>query len=204
MANEVYLLFALLVIAATYVLTRVHGAWRFHGKMLVICPETLKLAAVRVNLARAATASVARHIQMRLRDCSRWPERSGCHQDCRVQVLRDPQGHRVWTIASHWFEGKNCVRCGKRIPPLSHYDHRPAVMGSEKITTQWDEIAAEKLPETFSKVRPVCWSCHMTDTFMREHPDLLVIRPWRKSGPLGKYVPDARLAASVDDRRPSS
>jgi hypothetical protein len=201
MTSGLYIFLALLVFAAAYVVVRVHSALRFHGKMLVTCPETLKPAAVEVGLARAAWASVVGHMKLRLSDCSRWPERSDCDQDCLIQVERDPEGHRVWTIAAHWFEGKKCAYCGKPIQPLSHLDRRPAVVGSEKLTAQWDEIPAEKLPEAFSSARPVCWGCHMTETFIREHPDLVVFRPWKKGGPLGEYVPENHSADSAESRR---
>jgi hypothetical protein len=201
--SEAYLLFALIIITAAFVFARVSRALKFHGKMLVTCPETSKPAAVKVDLTRAAMTSLGGHVQPELGDCSRWPERSDCGQDCVVQVEKDPQGHRVWTIASKWFEGKKCVYCKKPIPPFLYSDHKPAVICAEKITTQWDQICTEKLPETLSTAYPVCWSCHVAETFIREHSDLVVIRPWKKCGPLGEYIPELRPADSADDRSAS-
>jgi hypothetical protein len=200
MLSEAYLLFALIIITAAFVFARVSRVLKFHGKMLVTCPETWKPAAVRVDLSRAAMTSIGGNVHPKLGDCSRWPERIDCGQDCVVQVEKDPQGHRVWTIASKWFEGKKCVYCKKPIQPFLYFDHKPAVICAEKITTQWDQICAEKLPETLSTAYPVCWNCYVAQTFIREHSDLVVIRPWKKCGPLGEYIPEPRLKSSADDR----
>jgi len=189
MATEEYLFIALLAIAIVYVARRAWEGLRFRGKMLVTCPETHKPAAVRVNVGRAAVMAMAGRQELELCECSRWPERSECDQACLVQVERDPENHRVWTVAAHWYVGKNCVYCRKPIDPVSHFDRSPALLNRERKTAAWDDVRAESLPEEFSMDLPVCWSCHMTQTFLREHADLVVYRPWKKSGPLGEYVP---------------
>jgi hypothetical protein len=203
MTTALYIFLVVLVLTAAYVSVWLYRALKFHGKMLVTCPETLKPAAVKVGIGRATLASLSGRLKLRLSECSRWPERGECDQDCLIQVERDPEGHRVWTIASHWFEGKQCAYCGKPIQPLAHLDHRPALMGSEKLTAEWDEVPAEKLPELFASARAVCWGCHMTETFIREHPDLVVFRPWKKGGPIGQYVPENRPDESTENRRAS-
>lgn len=189
MATEVYVVIALLAIAIVFVTRRVWGALTFRGKMLITCPETHAPAAVKVNLRRATLNALAGRDDLELCDCSRWPERADCDQDCLPQVERDPENHRVWSIASHWFAGKKCVYCGKRIDTLSHFDHKPALLDRESKTEEWNDLPAESLPGAFSEDLPVCWSCHMTQKFVREHPDMVVVRPWEKSGPLGEYVP---------------
>jgi hypothetical protein len=30
---------------------------------------------------------------------------------------------------------------------------------------------------------PVCWDCYIAQSFVREHPDLVVYRPWRNGIP---------------------
>ena len=201
MATELYILSVFLFATAVYALARVPDALKFHGKMLVTCPETLEPAAVKVDLIYATLAFLLPGMQLRLSDCSRWPERKDCDQDCLVQLERDPRGHRVWTVASHWFEGKNCAYCQRPIERLSHLDRSPAVVGAENITAEWNKIPAEKLPEKFSTARPVCWDCHIAETLVREHPDLVVHRPWKKCGPLGEYVPANLHAAGAEHRQ---
>jgi len=155
-------------------------AWRYHGLMLVTCPETRKPAAVRVATFRAALSKFLNKGQIRLSACSRWPERSDCHQDCVCQIEPDPRDHRVWNMAFEWFTGQRCVYCRKPIDPLSHLDHAPALMRIPDCkTVEWKDLPAEQLPAAFSECVPVCWNCHMTETFLRKFPGRAVVRPWR-------------------------
>lgn len=57
MITEQYLLIALSVIGAAFLIRQLVIAaytWRYHGLMLVTCPETHKPATVRVGIFRAA------------------------------------------------------------------------------------------------------------------------------------------------------
>ncbi|MGA8220753.1 MAG: hypothetical protein WB780_03800 [Candidatus Acidiferrales bacterium] len=189
MVTEAYLFIALLAVAIVYTTRRAWASFKFHGKMLVTCPETHQPAAVKVNILRAALMAIAGRNKLALCDCSRWPERADCDQACLEQVETDPMNHRVRTIAAHWYAGKKCVYCGKPVDKVSHFDHSPALLNRQLKTAEWDRVPAERLPEEFSRDLAVCWSCHMTETFVREHPDLVVHRPWKKCGPLGEYVP---------------
>jgi hypothetical protein len=190
MAGEVYLLLALVIVAIAYSISPVRKVLRFRGKMLVTCPETKKPAAVKVATWRATLAALVGRRDIELSNCSRWPEREDCEQDCLCQLEADPESHRVWSIASRWYEGKKCVYCQKPIEKFSHLDRRPALLNAERKTIEWHLIPAEELPEALWGCQPVCWSCHMTETFLREHPDLVTFRPWKRSGPLGEYVPE--------------
>ena len=66
--------------------------------------------------------------------------------------------------------------CHKRFGPLHHLDHVPALMGPDHKTAEWNDFQFEQLPNLFSTHKPVCWSCHVTQTFRREHPELCVDR----------------------------
>jgi hypothetical protein len=184
MTTEQYLLIALLAIAGVFLLRRLANAthaWRYHGLMLVTCPETRKPAAVKIAGLRAALSEFLNRGQLELNACSRWPERRDCDQDCVCQIERDPEDHRVWNIASQWFAGKRCVYCRKPIEQLTHLDHAPALMQTEDRTTvEWRNMPPEQLPGAFSKCVPVCWSCHMTETFLRKFPDRAITRPWKR------------------------
>jgi hypothetical protein len=197
MAIGIVAVIALGAIAAAYVTWRVWQALRFRGEMLVRCPETHQPAAVKVDVARAAAKLLAGGHDRELRDCSRWPERGECDQDCLEQVERDPDNHRVWTIAARWFAGKKCVYCGKAIDTLSHFDRSPALLGEESKTAEWDEVPAENLPGEFSRDMPVCWNCHIAQTFLRTHPDLVVHRPGKERGPQGEYITGDTTRKSV-------
>jgi len=183
MATEQYLVIALLAIAAAFLIRRLEvaaHAWRYPVLMLVTCPETRKPAAVRVATFRAAISEFLNRGDTKLSACSRWPERRDCDQDCVCQIERDPADHRVWNIASEWFTGKRCAYCRKPIDPLSHVDRAPAVMRIlDRRTVEWKDLPAEQLPAAFSECVPVCWGCHMTETFLRKFPGRAVVRPWQ-------------------------
>ncbi|HLK31816.1 MAG TPA: hypothetical protein VKT29_01920 [Terriglobales bacterium] len=182
-----YLLLALLVGAGLYFLYRVaYQFTRFGGKMLVTCPETHRPAAVKIdNWSAALSAKPAAH-HLHLNACSRWPERRHCGQECVCQIEEDPDAHRVWTIAAQWYEGKDCAYCGRTIE-LSHFDRPPALLNAEKkMMWEWTGLPAENLQDAFSTSVPVCWNCYVTETFIREHPESTVVRPWKHSPPWAK------------------
>jgi len=177
------LLAALAVLAVAYVVHRLllSGAVlrRLSGKMLVTCPETHKTVAVRVATGKAALGAIAGKQHVELRNCTRWPERQDCDQACLNELLADPEKHSVWTIASKWYEGKACFYCGRPITELSHLDHSPGLISFDGKIIEWNQLRAEELPEQLASGRPVCWNCTVTESFRKEHPELVIDRPWK-------------------------
>jgi len=171
---------AVLVLAAGLFTVRTVPAIRayftYRGKRLVTCPETQKPEAVNVAAGEVAVGTFANEPTLRLKECSRWPERQDCGQDCLQQIEVDPENCLVWNIVSKWYEGKNCVFCQKTIGPLHQLDHAPALLGPDFRTTEWKHVRPEQLPEIFSTHQPVCWNCHVTETFRRLRPDLVTDR----------------------------
>jgi hypothetical protein len=175
------IIIAVLVLAAgLFVLRAVPGArafFRFRGKHLVTCPETHKPEAVDIAAGEAALGVFFNEPTLHLNQCSRWPERQDCDQDCLQQIEANPQNCLVWNIVSKWYEGKSCVFCHKPIGPLHHVDHAPALLGPDFRTTEWKNVSAEQLPEIFATHQPVCWNCHIAESFRRLHPELVTDRP---------------------------
>jgi hypothetical protein len=162
----------------------------YRGKSLVTCPETRKPAAVNVDAGKAVCDALeGKHVRIRLDQCSRWPEREHCGQECLSQIENDPQGCSVWDIVQQWYRGRACAYCRRPIEKIQWHDHRPALLSPEKKTVQWSEIPAEELPEVFETHLPVCWSCHIAETFRREYPERVVDRPWKR-GAMGEYIAD--------------
>jgi len=174
------IILALLVLAlALFVVRAVPGVqahFRLRGKRLVTCPETHVPATVNVAAAEAGLGAFVNKPTLRLQECSRWPERENCGQECLQQIEADPQNCRVWKIVDKWYDGKKCVFCQKPIGPLGHFDHVPALLGPDFMTAQWKDIAPEELPKVFSTHQPVCWNCHVAETFRRVHPKLVTDR----------------------------
>jgi hypothetical protein len=168
-------------LAAIYAIFRFVQAVRvymtFRGKRLVSCPENHRPAAVRVAAGKAALEAMVGNQQIRLSECSRWPERQDCPQGCLAQIEEAPRACLVWTIINRWYQGQACVYCHKPFGEIHWHDHPPALLNQEHKTVQWNEIPAENLQDALGTHRPVCWSCHVAETFRREHPESVVDRP---------------------------
>jgi hypothetical protein len=154
--------------------------WRARGKRLITCPETHCAAAVELDAKGAGLKAFRGGTSLCLQDCSRWPEKRDCAQDCLPQVESIGQGCLVRTIVAGWYHGKTCVYCHKPVDKAEDWTgHMPALLDSESKTVSWGDVPAEKLPEVFTTHQPVCWSCHIAETFRREHPELVTDRPAR-------------------------
>ncbi|MGD1155618.1 MAG: hypothetical protein ABSA41_07290 [Terriglobia bacterium] len=150
------------------------------GKRLVTCPETHCAAAVELDAKGAGWKAFRGGSYFRLQDCSRWPERQDCAQDCLQQIETRGQGCLVRTIVAGWYSGKTCVYCHKPVDKVEEWTgHTPALLAPDMKTMTWGEVPPEKLPEVFESYRPVCWSCHIAETFRRVHPELVTDRPPR-------------------------
>ena len=175
-----YFLIAAASLAAIYGIFRLARAVRvyftFRGNRLVSCPENHRPAAVRLAAGKAALGAIAGDQQLGLSACSRWPERQGCPQECLAQIEEAPKACLVSTIINRWYQGQVCVYCHTSFGEIQWHDHAPALLNREHKTVQWNEIHAENLHDALGTHRPVCWSCHMAETFRREHPELVVDR----------------------------
>jgi hypothetical protein len=180
MSLTVLIALVVLVLAGGLLVLRAIPAVRayleFRGKRLITCPETQKAAAVDVAAGEAGLGAFLSEPTLRLKECSRWPQRADCGQDCLQQIEANSERCLVWNIVSKWYEGKKCVFCHKPIGPIHHVDHAPALLGPDFKTTEWKEIRPEELPEIFSRYQPVCWNCHIAETFRRVHPQLVTDR----------------------------
>jgi hypothetical protein len=90
------------------------------------------------------------------------------------QIVADPENCLVWNIVSNWYLGRSCVYCHKRFSVLRRFDHAPALMREDRTTIKWDQIRPDQLPEILSTAKPVCWNCHIAETFRRVHPELVI------------------------------
>ena len=174
------MVFGLAMVLRTYL--------RYRGQRLVTCPETHRPAAVHVNAGKAASTTLIGKQEIRLDQCSRWPEKRNCGQECLSQVNADPEHCLVWNIVAEWYKGKSCAYCQKPIGEIHWHDRHPALLSPEHIAKQWNEIQAEKLPEVFETHLPVCWNCYIAEAFRRQNPDRVLDRVWER-GAGGEYVP---------------
>jgi hypothetical protein len=148
---------------------------RYRGKRLITCPETQKPEAVEVAVRKGAVKSLFGP-ELRLKDCTRWPERADCGQTCLSQVEEAPEDCLVTNIVARWYEGKPCAYCGKPFANLEWHQHRPALLDPQGHSVQWHQIPAQTLLDVFQTHKPVCWQCHVRESFRQEHPELVTDR----------------------------
>jgi hypothetical protein len=150
------------------------------GKRLVTCPENHCAATVELDAQGAGVVAFRGGAYHCLKDCSRWPEKQGCAQDCLSEIEALGAGCLVRNIVAGWYQGKRCVYCHKAVDTVAEWTgHTPALLGPDSKTVSWADVPAEHLPEVFLTHQPVCWSCHVAETFRREHPELVTDRPAR-------------------------
>jgi hypothetical protein len=177
-----YVTIALFILIALFFVVRVVMSTylEFRGARVVTCPETKAAAGVEVDARHAAiTALINEEPELRLTECSRWPEREDCGQECVKQIEAAPMECLVLTKLTEWYQEKSCIRCGKAFGELNWFDHKPVVMSPDHKLVEWREIRAEHIPQVLSTHEPVCWDCYIAEAFRGEHPDLVVDRPWK-------------------------
>jgi hypothetical protein len=69
--------------------------FKFRGTRLVTCPETHKPAVVEVAARSMGMQAILDEPCLRLSECSRWPMRRGCGQDCLRQIEARPSELRM-------------------------------------------------------------------------------------------------------------
>ncbi len=165
--------------AALFILRAIPGVrayFGYRGQRLITCPETHKTEAVDVDAKEAALGAFLSEPTLHLKQCSRWPERQDCGQECLREIETDSENCLVWNIVRKWYDEKTCAFCHKPFGTLHHLDHAPALRGPDGKTIEWSDVPARRLPEVFATYQPVCWNCHVTETFRRLHPELVVNR----------------------------
>ncbi len=161
---------------------------RYRGKRVITCPETQQPAAVHVNAVAAARVAVLGKSNVRLDQCSRWPERAGCGQECLSEIKADPEGCLVWNMVDEWYRGKSCAYCQKPFGEIHWHDRHPALLGPDRSVAQWNEVPPENLPQIFRNYLPVCWDCYIAESFRRKSSERVLDRSWER-GVGGEYVP---------------
>lgn len=178
MMTLVYVTASALVAALVYFGIRyfVRTSERFAGGQVIICPETGKPAMVEVDARHAALTSLVGQPDIRLESCWRWPLNQDCGQECLIQLDVAPPECLVRGVLMKWYKGKECVFCRRVFDEPHLTDHKPALVNHEGITLEWSEISLPTLMEVLKTHGPVCWDCHIAQTFRREHPDLVIVR----------------------------
>jgi len=168
---------------AVFLVVPVISSWRrWRGTRIVTCPENQRPAAVDMDMRYAIAGSIAGRPELRLRDCSRWPERSGCGQVCLSQVEESPESCLVRTTLQRWYDAQNCAYCRKPFEAIHWHDHKPGLRSPEGQLREWSGIPPETLPEVLHTHQAVCWNCLVAEGFRLRFPEMVVERPSRPGG----------------------
>lgn len=185
MKPELIVIILIGAVAALYFLVpRAVGALlKFRGKRVITCPETRAPASVDVDEGHAALTALLGDPDLRLKGCSRWPEREGCGQECLLQVRLAPHDCLARTLLEDWYQGKACVLCEVKFHEIGWSEHAPAMLSPEGVIREWSDIPAEQLPYVFQTHQPICWACSVTRSLLSSHPEVAVDRS-RVSAPI--------------------
>ena len=179
MTTTIILMVAIGAIGALYVLVTEVAAYRkWRGTRVITCPETHAPAAVVVDARHAALYGAINVSDLRLKQCSRWPERRECGQECLRQIELAPEDCLMRNILARWYEEKSCVFCGAPFGAIHTWDNKPAFVSADGATlTLCSDVPGEKLPHVLETHRPVCWNCYVAEEFRRRNPELVVDWP---------------------------
>ena len=173
-----YVIVALLVVVAIYFAVRffVKASTRFGGGRVIICPETGKEAMVEVDKRRAALTSLVGRADIRLESCWRWSLNGDCGQECLLQLDVGEDDCLVRGVLTKWYHGRRCVFCERPFGEIDLTDHQPALFTPDGVTVEWADVPIAAVNQAMATYQPVCWNCHIAQTFYHEHPDLIVER----------------------------
>jgi hypothetical protein len=165
-------IFVLSFVPLLYLIARSYR--RYRGARVVTCPETKQSVAVEVSAAKAALSGVFEDPKLRLSSCSRWPERQDCGQECVAQIEVAPDGCLVRERLAAWYQDTRCALCGRTIGAIRWTDRKPGLLAPDMTTLDWSDVASEKLPTILATHKPICWNCHVAESFLRRYPDRVV------------------------------
>jgi hypothetical protein len=152
------------------------GAYlKWRGKRLITCPETGQCAAVEVDAGRAVLGAPS----LRLKECSRWPEKRDCGQECLRQIETAPDACLLRSILANWYAERECVYCGRKMDKINWLEHSPALLAPDGTSREWSEFKAETIPSVLATHQAVCWNCYVAESFRAAHPELVVERRWK-------------------------
>ena len=113
---------------------------------------------------------------MRLSECSRWPEKAGCGQECLSEIRESGADCLVRNIIAKWYRDKVCAACGQPIGEIDWTGNHPGLLLTDQVSGEWNEIPADRLVETLAAGLPICFACHTANRLVREHPELVTDR----------------------------
>jgi hypothetical protein len=157
----------------------VRSSSRYRGTRIVTCPETKRPAIVEVDALHASLTSTVGFADIRLQECTRWPIKGQCGQECLMDLDVAPDRCLVSGVLMRWYRDKKCVYCSKVFSEVHWVDHRPALLSPDGKLLNWNAVNLTQLSNVLETHSPVCWDCYIAQEFRVDHPDMVTFRPWR-------------------------
>jgi hypothetical protein len=151
---------------------------KYRGTRIIACPETGRPAAIEVDELHASLTASVGLPDLRLQQCSRWPLKQECGQECLAGLDIAPEQCLVSGVLTRWYSGKKCVYCNRTFQELRWLDHQPALQNPARELVTWRQVHLQNLSEVLETHKPVCWNCYIAQKFRLDHPDLVTFRPW--------------------------
>lgn len=84
MKTPLILAVSIIALGGLYVLLPlvIHTYQRYRNKKALSCPETKGPAEVNIDAQRAAFSSAFGRPLLKIKNCTLWPKRKGCEEDC--------------------------------------------------------------------------------------------------------------------------
>ncbi len=173
-----YIIVTAVAVALILVGVRFSRAYvRLRGTRVVTCPADQSKAAVEVNARKAATGALFGSPTFALTACSHWPDRHDCGQQCLNEIQAAPMDCLVRTHLTKWYEGRKCALCQRAFGTIEWHERHPALLAPDTRTLSWSDVEAARLDDVLRTHKPVCFDCHVAETFRRTHPELVLDNP---------------------------
>jgi hypothetical protein len=151
----------------------IRGYRLYRSVQVINCPETLAPVAVKLHIVRAAATSLTGNADLRVKSCTRWPEKRNCGQECLSQIKAAPGACSVRSILATSYRGAQCALCRVDIGQIGRGEHKPVLMSPDRKTRfEWDEVPPQELPKVLATHSKICWNCHMEESFRVLRPGL--------------------------------
>lgn len=179
-----YLVGSVVALALIYLGVRFSRAYlRLRGERVVVCPRDRSQAAVDIDVRKAAAGATFGSPRFSLTACSHWPERQGCGSPCLKEIEAAPFDCLVRTHLARWYEQKTCAICRRPVAPIDWHERHPALLAPDRQTLAWSDVDASRLDTVLATHQPVCFDCHVAETFRRTHPELVLENPYASPPP---------------------
>jgi hypothetical protein len=177
MTPQLFVALLVLAVLVVYLVIALRTWSRVRGTRVVVCPETQRPVAVKVDVGHAVASALWEKADVKLTACSRWPERQDCDQPCVRQIETKPAETAPATIATHFFTGERCAICTRPIEAPNRMTLQPGFMDAATHKVQsWDEVPPQDLAEAMATRRPLCANCTLAETFRQRFPDRVTDR----------------------------